>query len=334
MAHISQERPFVASGASVLNRALITGITGQDGSYLADLLLSKGYRVAGLVRRSSSAVRPNIEHIRDRVPLFYGDLQDSASLNRVVKDWQPTEVYNLAAQSHVRVSFDVPEYTADVDGVGVVRLLDAVRQHAPDALFYQASTSEMFGGACLESLNESSPFNPQSPYGCAKVFAHHSVKNAREGYGMFACSGILFNHESPRRSPAFVTRKVTMAAARIARGLQDELVLGNIEAMRDWGFAGDYVEAMWRMLQASTPQDYVIATGVVHTITDLLDMAFGEVDLDWHRYVKHDVQLQRPTEVHALLGNPLKAERELGWYPTVTFPEIIKMMVRSDLERR
>lgn len=307
-------------------RALVTGVTGQDGRYLAELLLSKGYTVGGLYRRSSMD-RPGVPNVQR----FVGDLSDSASLNKAVRDFYPTEVYNLAAQSHVRESFETPEYTADVDGLGVLRLLEAVRAHAPKARFYQASTSEQFGGS-VAPLNEASPFNPRSPYACAKVFAHQTVRNYREGYGMWACSGILFNHESPRRSAEFVTRKVTRAAARIASGFSERLALGNLDARRDWGFAGDYVEAMWRMVRSERPQDYVIATGITHSIRELLDMAFSHVGLRWREHVDYDPRLCRPTEVDCLIGDASKAKRDLGWEPKVDFRTLIRLMVDADLK--
>jgi GDPmannose 4,6-dehydratase len=322
-------------------RALITGITGQDGSYLAELLLQKGYSVAGVVRRTSSIERERIDHLhlidseleRSKIDLLYGDLGDSSSLNRILRTWRPDEIYNLAAQSHVRVSFDIPEYTADIDGVGVVRMLQAILDVGIDARFYQASTSELFGLTSTAPQNESTPFNPRSPYACAKAFAFFITRNYRDAYRMFAVNGILFNHESPRRSPAFVTRKITKAAARIKLGKEKSFALGNVDARRDWGFAGDYVEAMWRMLQAERPDDYVIATGETHSVRDLLDVAFGHVGLDWRDHVAFDVRHQRPTEVEFLVGDASKAERELGWKPRVRFRELIMMMVDADLAR-
>ncbi|HEY4223350.1 MAG TPA: GDP-mannose 4,6-dehydratase, partial [Myxococcota bacterium] len=274
-------------------RALITGITGQDGSYLAELLLAKGYEVAGIVRRSSSMERARIDHLylieqnaaHQDVKLYYGDLTDGSSLNRTLREFHPDEIYNLGAQSHVRVSFDVPEYTADVDALGTVRLLEAIRDVGIAPRFYQASSSELYGKALEVPQKETTPFNPRSPYACAKAFSFYIVKNYREAYGMFAVNGILFNHESPRRSPNFVTRKVTKAAARIKLGMQKTLALGNLDAQRDWGFAGDYVDAMWRMLQGDKPDDYVIATGETHSVRDLLDEAFGVVGLDWKEHV-------------------------------------------------
>ncbi len=322
-------------------RALITGITGQDGSYLAELLLAKGYDVAGIVRRSSSIERERIDHLhlmdrendKQRIELIYGDLSDGSSLNRALRQWQPDEVYNLGAQSHVRVSFDVPEYTADVDGVGVVRLLEAIRDVGIAPRFYQASTSELFGGSQLAAQSEETPFNPRSPYACAKALAFYATRNYREAYGLFAVNGILFNHESPRRSPNFVTRKVSRAAARIKLGLQKTVALGNLEAQRDWGYAGDYVDAMWRMLQAERADDYVIATGETHSVRELLDVAFAHVGLQWQSHVVHDERHLRPTEVDVLLGDAAKARRVLAWEPKVRFTALVQMMVDADLAR-
>jgi GDPmannose 4,6-dehydratase len=322
-----------------MKRALITGITGQDGSYLAELLLTRGYEVAGIVRRSSSIERERIDHLqlmpnesdRKRVELIYGDLGDGSSLNRILRLWKPDEIYNLAAQSHVRVSFDVPEYTADIDGVGVVRLLEAVRDVGLTTRVYQASTSELFGDVKETPQKETTPFNPRSPYACAKAFGYYITRNYREAYGLFAVNGILFNHESPRRSPNFVTRKVSKAAARIKLGLQQSIALGNIDARRDWGYAADYVDAMWRMLQAAVPADYVIATGETHSVRELLDVAFGHVGLDWHAHVTHDARHERPTEVDLLLGDASRARAELGWEPTVRVEARVKMMVDADL---
>lgn len=321
-------------------RALITGITGQDGSYLAEQLLEKGYTVAGIVRRSSSMERARIDHLqlidsvstRDRVQLFYGDLTDGSSLNRTLREFRPDEIYNLGAQSHVRISFDVPEYTADVDALGTVRLLEAIRDVGIRPRFYQASSSELFGKALEVPQRETTPFNPRSPYACAKAFSFFVVKNYREAYGMFAVNGILFNHESPRRSPNFVTRKVTKAAARVKLGLQSSVALGNLDAKRDWGFAGDYVDAMWRMLQVDTPDDFVIATGETHSIKELLDVAFGHVGLEWQNHVTYDARQLRPTEVDLLLGDASKAKTVLQWEPKVRFRELIEMMVEADLK--
>jgi GDPmannose 4,6-dehydratase len=319
-----------------MKKALITGVTGQDGSYLAELLLGKGYEVYGVVRRSSSFNTERLEgiyqdpHVQDyRLRLVYGDLEDGASLANLVKKIQPDEIYNLAAQSHVRVSFDVPEYTAATVGMGTLRLLEAVREMDRKAKFYQASSSEMFGSA-KPPQNEHTPFQPRSPYACAKVFAHQLCQNYRDAYGMFICCGILFNHESPRRGIPFVTRKITRAAARIKHGLDKKLFLGNLDAKRDWGFAGDYVEAMWLMLQQDKPDDYVIATGESYSVRDCLDVAFGTLGLDWREYVELDPRYLRPTEVDHLHGDASKAREKLGWKPKVTFKELIKQMVEAD----
>ena len=311
-------------------RALITGITGQDGSYLAEFLLAKGYDVHGVVRRSSSDTRGRISHL-PAVTLHRGDMGDGGSIARIVDDVKPDEIYNLAAQSHVGESFGQPEYTGDVTGVGVVRLLDAVIRHAPGARFYQASSSEMFGGMPgTAPQNEMTPFHPRSPYGCAKVFAHHAVVNYRESYGLHASCGILFNHESPRRGEEFVTRKIARAAARIAAGRQDWLTLGNLDAKRDWGFAGDYVEAMWLMLQQETPDDYVIATGETHTVREFCQMAFGRVGLRWEEHVKVNPALRRPAEVDLLLGDASKAREVLGWEPRCSFRSLVNEMVDAE----
>jgi GDPmannose 4,6-dehydratase len=323
-----------------MKRALITGITGQDGSYLAELLLSKGYEVYGIVRRSSSFNTERLDtiyqdpHVTDyKLRLVYGDLDDASSLNRALRTVKPDEIYNLGAQSHVRVSFDVPEYTASTVGLGTLRLLEAIRESGLDksVRFYQASSSEMFGAAAPPQ-DENTPFLPRSPYACAKVFAHQLAQNYREAYGMFISCGILFNHESPRRGIPFVTRKITRAAARIRHGLDKKLYLGNLDAKRDWGFAGDYVEAMWMMLQHDKADDYVVATGESHSVRELLDIAFGTLDLDWKQYVEIDPRYFRPTEVDHLHGDPSKAMRELGWKPKVTFRQLIEMMVRADEE--
>jgi len=319
-----------------MKRALITGITGQDGSYLAELLLEKGYEVTGVIRRSSSFNTERLDPIYQdphvpsyRLRLVYGDLDDGSALGRILHQVQPDEIYNLGAQSHVRVSFDVPEYTASTVAMGTLRLLEAIRDAGISTRFYQASSSEMFGGAAPPQ-DETTPFLPRSPYACAKVFAHQLCMNYREAYGLFICSGILFNHESPRRGIPFVTRKVTRAAARIKHSLDKKLYLGNLDARRDWGFAGDYVEAMWRMLQQEKPDDYVIATGESHSIKELLDVAFGTLGLDWHQYVEIDPRYLRPTEVDHLEGNSAKARRLLGWEPRVRFKELIEMMVHAD----
>lgn len=320
-------------------KALITGITGQDGSYLAELLLKKGYEVHGLVRRASTFNRSRIDHLHvdehsssAKLFLHYGDLSDSNSMMNVLYDVQPEEIYNLAAQSHVRVSFDNAEYTADVTGTGALRLLEASRRLVPKARVYQASSSEMFGGVQNRAQDEDTPFHPRSPYACAKVFAFWQTVNYREAYNMHASNGILFNHESPRRGETFVTRKVTMGAARIKMGLQEKLYMGNLESQRDWGFAGDYVEAMWLMLQQDKADDYVIATGETHTVRKLIEVAFGYLDLDWKKYVEIDQRYYRPSEVDFLLGDPAKAKRVLGWQPKVTFEGLIKMMADSDLQ--
>jgi GDPmannose 4,6-dehydratase len=319
-------------------RALITGVTGQDGSYLAELLLSKGYEVHGIVRRSSSFNTGRIEdiyqdpHVPDyRLRLVYGDLNDASSLNRILRVVRPDEIYNLGAQSHVRVSFDVPEYTGEVTGLGTLRLLEAIRESGINPRFYQASSSELFGSS-PPPQSEKTPFHPRSPYGVAKLYSYWITVNYREAYGMFACNGILFNHESPRRGETFVSRKITRAAARIKMGLQDKLFLGNLDAKRDWGFAGDYVEAMWRMLQHEVPEDFVIATGETHTVRDFLDLAFGQLDIDWKKYVEIDPRYFRPSEVDVLCGDMSKARQLLQWEPRVKFPDLVRMMVESDLK--
>ncbi len=320
-------------------KALITGITGQDGSYLAELLLEKGYQVHGIVRRSSSMNRGRIDHLHidehspdARFYLHYGDLNDSTSLQNILEDVRPDEIYNLGAQSHVRVSFEVPEYTADVTAMGTLRLLEAMRRVVPGARFYQASSSEMYGGVQGKPQNEDTPFHPRSPYAVAKVFAYWQTVNYREAYGLHASNGVLFNHESPRRGESFVTRKVTLGAARIKIGLQNRLYMGNLEARRDWGFAGDYVEAMWLMLQQAEADDYVIATGETQSVRELLELAFAAVDLDWKEYVSIDQRYFRPSEVDYLQGDPTKARKALGWEPKVSFAELVRMMVESDLE--
>lgn len=322
-----------------MKKALITGITGQDGSYLAELLLAKGYEVYGVIRRSSSFNTGRIDQVYEdphvseaRLRLIFGDLNDASSLNRILRTVQPDEIYNLGAQSHVRVSFDIPEYTGEVTGLGTLRLLEAIRELGLRPKFYQASSSEMFGKVQEIPQRETTPFYPRSPYGAAKVYAHWITVNYREAYGLFACSGILFNHESPRRGETFVTRKITKAAARIKLGLQQDLFLGNLEAKRDWGFAGDYVEAMWLMLQADQPDDYVVATGETHTVREMLELAFDTLGLDWRAYVKIDPRYYRPTEVDLLIGDASKAKRVLGWEPKVSFHDLITMMVQADLE--
>jgi GDPmannose 4,6-dehydratase len=319
-------------------KALITGITGQDGSYLAELLLSKGYEVYGIIRRSSSFNTGRLDNIYQdphvphaRLHLVYGDLNDASSVNKILRTVMPDEIYNLAAQSHVRVSFDIPEYTAEVTALGCLRLLEGIRETGIKAKFYQASSSELFGRAPAPQ-SEKTPFEPVSPYAVAKLFAYWTTKNYRDSYGMFACNGILFNHESPRRGETFVTRKITRAIARIKHGLQDKLYLGNLDAKRDWGFAGDYVEAMWLMLQAKKPQDYVIATGETYSVKDFLEEAFGAAGLDWKKYVRIDKRYFRPLEVDVLLGDPRKARRELGWKPKVSFKKLVRMMLESDMK--
>lgn len=320
-------------------KALITGITGQDGSYLTELLLSKGYDVYGIIRRSSSFNTDRIDHIYQdphiagrQLHLVYGDLNDASSLNKILRDVKPDEIYNLGAQSHVRVSFDIPEYTAEVGAIGTLRLLEAIRDTGIQTRFYQASSSELYGKVQEVPQKETTPFYPRSPYAAAKLYAYWITVNYRESYELFACNGILFNHESPRRGETFVTRKVTKAAAAIKLGLQDKLYLGNLDAKRDWGFAGDYVEAMWLMLQQDKPDDYVIATGETYSIRDLLDEAFGHIGLDWHQYVKIDPRYYRPAEVDLLIGDPTKAKTVLGWEPKVKFKDLVKMMVDADLE--
>jgi GDPmannose 4,6-dehydratase len=321
----------------VKRKALITGVTGQDGSFLAELLLAKDYEVYGIVRRSSSFNRGRIDHIHDpseppgHLRLMYADMNDGSSLNRVLRIIKPDEIYNLAAQSHVRVSFDVPEYTADVTAVGTLRLLEATRESGINPRFYQASSSEIFGNTIEFPQCETTPFRPCSPYAISKLFAYWSTINYRESYGMFAVNGILFNHESERRGENFVSRKITKSAARIKLGLQDKLFLGNLDARRDWGYAKDYVEAMWLMLQQDKPDDYVIATGESHSVRDLLDVCFGYLDLDWQDHVQIDPQYLRPSEVNHLLGDSSKAARDLGWRPRVSFEELIRLMVDADL---
>ena len=318
-----------------MKTALITGITGQDGSYLAELLLEKGYKVYGLVRRSSTVTFERIEHIVDRLELLSADLSDQNSLFYALEACQPDEVYNLAAQSFVQTSWTQPVLTGDVTALGVTRMLEAIRifDRERKIRFYQASSSEMFGKVMAVPQAEDTPFYPRSPYGVAKVYGHWATVNYRESYGMFAVSGILFNHESPRRGLEFVTRKVTDGAARIKLGLSEELRLGNLDAQRDWGFAGDYVRAMWLMLQQDRPDDYVVATGETHTVQKLVETAFGAVDLDWRDYVKQDPRFMRPAEVDLLVGDPSRAKNELGWEPLVGFEELIRMMVDADLER-
>ncbi|MEV5780863.1 GDP-mannose 4,6-dehydratase [Streptomyces sp. NPDC052287] len=319
--------------------ALITGVTGQDGSYLAELLLSKGYRVHGLVRRSSSFNTERIDHIYQgpqeaerRFVLHHADLADGVALVNLLREIQPDEVYNLGAQSHVRVSFDAPLYTGDVTGLSTLRLLEAIRASGVETRIYQASSSEMFGST-PPPQTEGTPFHPRSPYGAAKVFAYWTTVNYREAYGMFAVNGILFNHESPRRGETFVTRKITRAVARIKAGLQDRLYLGNLDAVRDWGYAPEYVEAMWRMLQHDEPTDYVVATGVPATVRQFLETAFAHADLDWNEHVRYDPKYERPSEVDALIGDASKARETLGWRPTVLVEELARIMVDADVRQ-
>jgi GDPmannose 4,6-dehydratase len=320
-----------------MKKAFITGITGQDGSYLAEFLLEKGYEVHGIVRRNSTVFRSRIEHLyKDHkdIDLFlhYGDINDGTNISRFLYNIQPDEIYNLAAQSHVRISFDIPVYTADVVAVGVVRLLEAIKDSGIKAKFYQASSSEMFGSVKDTPQNEETCFHPRSPYACSKVFAHYQTINYRESYDMFACSGILFNHESPRRGENFVTRKISKGVADIKNGLTDKIVLGNLDAKRDWGYAKEYVEAMWLMLQQKKPDDYVIATGETHTVREFVEEAFKIVDLDWEKYVKFDERFLRPAEVDLLVGDYSKAKEKLGWEPKTKFKDLVKLMVEADLK--
>lgn len=322
-----------------MKKALITGITGQDGSYLAELLIEKGYTVHGIIRRSSSFNTRRIDHLYQdphdpatRLFLHYGDLSDASNLSRLIEKINPDEIYHLGAQSHVRVSFDTPEYTGDVTGIGTLRLLDAIRETGVPAKFYQASSSEMYGLVQEVPQSEQTPFYPRSPYACAKVYAYWITVNYREAYNIFACNGILFNHESPRRGETFVTRKITRAVARIKAGLQGELYLGNLDAQRDWGYAKEYVEAMWLMLQQDTPDDYVIATGETHSVREFLEEAFSCVGLNWEKYVKIDPRYFRPSEVDLLIGDATKAKTKLGWAPKVHFRELVKIMVQADME--
>jgi GDPmannose 4,6-dehydratase len=321
-----------------MKKALITGITGQDGSYLAELLLAKGYEIHGLIRRASTFNTDRIDHLykdfhdpQARVYLHYGDLSVSGQLTDLLQETRPDEIYHLGAQSHVRVSFDMPEYTGDVTGLGTIRLLEAIRKTGIKARFYQASSSEMFGAA-PPPQSETTPFQPQSPYAAAKVYAYYVIRNYRDAYKLFAANGILFNHESPRRGETFVTRKITRAAARIKLGLQEKLYLGNLEAKRDWGFAGDYVEAMWLILQQDSPDDYVIATGETHSVREFAEKVFAKLDLDYQKYVLIDPRYFRPTEVDVLLGDAAKARKALHWLPKVNFDQLIEMMVAADLE--
>ncbi len=318
--------------------ALITGITGQDGSYLTELLLKKGYKVYGIVRRSSTFGTERIDHLykdphdKPAMELVYGDLTDGGNLSSILNDVNPDEVYNLGAQSHVGVSFKQPIYTVNADALGTLRLLEAIRTMARPPRFYQASSSEMYGKVAETPQKETTPFHPRSPYGCAKVYSYWQTVNHRESYDMFCCNGILFNHESPRRGETFVTRKITRAATRIKEGLQKKLYLGNLDAKRDWGFAGDYVEAMWLMLQQDKPDDYVVATGKTYSVREFLDEVFGQLDLDWNDYVEIDPRYFRPAEVELLLGDSTKAREKLGWEPKVDLKGLAKMMVETDLE--
>jgi GDPmannose 4,6-dehydratase len=320
-------------------KALITGITGQDGSFLAELLLDKGYDVYGIIRRASTFNTERIDHIYQdphaagrRMHLVYGDLNDASSLNKILRDVKPDEIYNLGAQSHVRVSYDIPEYTSEIGALGTLRLLEAIRETGlHQTKFYQASSSELFGKAQEVPQSETTPFYPRSPYAVAKLYAHWITVNYRESYGLFACNGILFNHESPRRGETFVTRKITRAATAIKLGLQDRLYLGNLDAKRDWGYAGDFVRAMWLMLQQEEPDDYVIATGETYSVREFLDEAFGYLDLDWKKYVEIDPRYFRPAEVDLLIGDTSKARKKLGWEPKVTFKQLVRMMVDADM---
>lgn len=320
-------------------KALITGITGQDGSYLAELLLGKGYEVYGIIRRSSTIATGRIDHIyqdpherKVRLKLVYGDLSDASVITKILAEIKPDEVYNLAAQSHVRVSYDIPEYTGDVTALGVLRVLEAIRFLGLKTRYYQASSSEMFGKVQAIPQNEETPFYPRSPYGVAKLYGHWITKNYRESYGMYACSGILFNHESPRRGETFVTRKITQAVAHIKAGLQDKLYLGNLDSKRDWGYAKEYVEAMWLMLQQDEADDYVIATNETHTIKEFLEESFSYAGLDWKDYVEFDAKYLRPAEVDLLIGDYSKAKKQLGWEPKTKFKELVKIMVDADIE--
>jgi GDPmannose 4,6-dehydratase len=322
-----------------MKRALITGITGQDGSYLAELLLKKGYEVHGIIRRASTFNTSRIDHLYQdphihgvRLFLHYGDLSDSVNLVKLLYDLQPEEIYHLGAQSHVRVSFDIPEYTADITAVGTIRILEAIRETKVKTRFYQASSSEMFGKAHEIPQRESTPFHPRSPYGAAKVFSYWATVNYRESYNLFACNGILFNHESPRRGETFVTRKISRAVAYIKAGLQTKLFLGNLDAKRDWGYAPEYVEAMWMMLQQDTPDDFVIATGETHSVREFCEEAFGYVGLDWEKYVAIDQRYLRPAEVDLLIGDASKAKQVLGWSPRVKFKELVRIMVDADVK--
>jgi GDPmannose 4,6-dehydratase len=323
-----------------MKRALITGITGQDGSYLADLLLAKGYEVHGIIRRASTFNTTRIDHLYQdphvhgvHLFLHYGDLADSVHLVKLLYSLTPDEIYHLGAQSHVRVSFDIPEYTADVTGVGTIRILEAIREAEVKTRFYQAASSEMFGKVQAVPQTETTPFWPRSPYGVAKVFSYWATINYRESYGLHASNGILFNHESPRRGETFVTRKISRAVARIKYGLDSTLYLGNLDARRDWGYAPEYVEGMWLMLQQDKPDDYLLATNEAHTVREFVQLAFAYADLDWKQYVKHDERYERPAEVDLLIGDPAKAKKQLGWEPKVRFEELVKIMVDADMKQ-
>jgi GDPmannose 4,6-dehydratase len=322
----------------IMKKALITGITGQDGSYLAEFLLGRGYDVYGIIRRSSSFNTERIDHLykdpheKPNLKLLYGDLNDSSSLAEIVHSVKPDEVYNLGAQSHVKVSFEIPEYTSEITGTGTLRLLEAIRRSGCKTRFYQASSSELYGKVAEIPQTEKTPFYPRSPYGCAKLYSYCITVNYRESYNMFACNGILFNHESPRRGETFVTRKITRAATRIKLGLQDKLYLGNLDAKRDWGFAGDYVEAMWMMLQTDQPDDFVVATGETYSVREFLEKVFKALDLNWEKHVEIDPKYYRPAEVDLLLGDSSKIRKKLGWKPRVSFDGLVKMMVEHDLD--
>lgn len=323
-----------------MKKAFITGITGQDGSYLTELLLEKGYEIHGIIRRSSSFNTERIDHLYQdlhinnvRMFLHYGDLSDGTNLSRLLEKIRPHEIYNLASQSHVRVSFDIPEYTGDVVGLGTARILEAIKETQINTKFYQASTSELYGKVKETPQNENTPFYPRSPYACAKLYSYWITVNYRESYNIYACNGILFNHESPRRGETFVTKKITHAIAKILKKTQSKLYLGNLDAKRDWGYAKDYVEAMWLMLQQEKPEDYVIATGETHSVRDFLDEAFGLVNLNWHKYVEIDPRYYRPAEVDILLGDPRKAKEKLDWKPKTTFKELVKIMLEYDLKK-
>jgi len=322
----------------MIKKALITGISGQDGSYLAEFLLSKGYVVHGIIRRASSFHTTRLDHIKfgsdemkERLFLHYGDMTDSSNLNRVLEKVQPDEIYNLAAQSHVQISFEVPEYSAEVDALGVLRLLDAIRETKVKARFYQASTSELYGKVNQPRQDEKSPFYPRSPYAAAKLFGYWTVVNYREAYGLFACNGILFNHESPRRGENFITRKITLGTAQILAGKLDYITMGNMEARRDWGYAPEYVELMWKMLQSERPVDYVVGTGEQHSVQEFTEAAFAYAGLDWRKYVRTDPRYLRPTEVDELCADPARANKELGWSPQVKFAELVKVMLDADM---